>query len=428
MGIVDETARVAGLLSEAIRLGVRSFTPLDTNPIPSSWNHITKIDPEEEKKLPLLYPLYLSHTSAVSVGGSRDVDGKNTEETFILLERADVPTFHEPSAARHVTDRTREFAEFLAIPEVLNGDSQALVGTLGEGVEYLREDLIPETLSRKVGWLPVSTRRQLADFTTSWLLKQAVFEAYIIQNPDSAAAREANVTENDVLNPHEAAFRALAAEKHLESEVVYVEYSGTFGGNEAIELLEKVNTTVSWPRIWYGGGLDSRERTESILNAGADAVVVGNVFHEISKEEVELCERAKTELDTDASDAMVREWIINNTDPKNSSSRRYLATVPSVADPTETATDYMVGTVKTMLDLESLAMSATSTIDDPQGLHQFIGDFDVGSLPGTQYLKGCVSARGSKLPREYAINFLGGKLEIEAEQSSFDHLGLLSRK
>ena len=136
---------------DAARLLVRSA--LDTNPVPD-WDHVTKVDPEGAKKLPLLYPLWLAETDAVSVGGSADVTPANTEAAFDLLAPLSTPVCHEPSGAEHVTERSQETADLLLVPEVLNGDSEALVGTLGVAIESVREVLAPQLVGRKAPWLP----------------------------------------------------------------------------------------------------------------------------------------------------------------------------------------------------------------------------------------------------------------------------------
>ncbi|MFC7080693.1 geranylgeranylglyceryl/heptaprenylglyceryl phosphate synthase [Halorussus caseinilyticus] len=237
---------------------------------------------------------------------------------------------------------------------MLNGDSESLVGQLGEGTEYIREELVPELLGEKLPWLPARLADALADVTTSWLLAEAVFEAYVIQNPDSAAAREANVTESDLLSASETKQRAMAAERHLESELVYLEYSGTYGGDEAAETLAAVSESLSWSRLWYGGGLDSRERATAMLDAGADAIVVGDAFHRVADEEADLCERAAEDLEPGASASAVREWVGENVAIADSHAAAYLATIPSVSDPEGLARRYLTATVWTWLRLWEL--------------------------------------------------------------------------
>jgi phosphoglycerol geranylgeranyltransferase len=352
--LVDIVRKVDAIAATA-RIGSRSVLSLDTNRVPAEWTHITKVDPEADKELPLLFPLYLQHTSATEVGGSRDVTGENTQETFELVADRPVPAFQEPSAASHVTKRTREMATFLAIPEVVNGDAEAMVGTLGAGIEHVRTHLGPKIIEEK---LPVplgSFEDRLADFAASWLLREAVFEAYIIMNVDSAAAREGNVTEADLLDPEQARQRSIAAEHYLESEIIYLEYSGRFGGEEAAELLGAIDDAVSWPRIWYGGGLDDRENARAMLDAGADAVVVGDVFHRVAAEERDHCESLVADLGTDADRSAVEEWVASNVDVAGSSAAGYLSTIPEVADPEGLAEEYLVATLDTYLQLRRLA-------------------------------------------------------------------------
>lgn len=355
MTTLDGIAGGLGRVARGASLASRTVLPLDTNPVPAEWTHITKVDPEEDKKLPLLYPLYLRHTDAVSVGGSADVTARNAEATFDLLEPASTPAFHEPSGARQVTHRTHEKADLLAIPEVLNGDVESLVGDLGEAAEYVREELAPDLLADEFPWLPDIVADPLANVATSWLLAEAVFEAYIIQNPDSAAAREAGVTEDDLLSPREAKQRAMAAERHLDSELVYLEYSGTYGGDEAAEILTRVSDSLSWSRLWYGGGLDSRDHAERMLDAGADAVVVGDAFHRVAEEEVEVCERAVGSLDPDASRTAVEEWVRQNVAVADSNAAAYLATIPSAPNPERLAEQYLTATVWSWLTLHNVA-------------------------------------------------------------------------
>ncbi|MFC7059647.1 geranylgeranylglyceryl/heptaprenylglyceryl phosphate synthase [Halovenus salina] len=355
MSLPDIATRLERAASTATIAG-RSLLGLDTNPVAADWRHITKVDPEGEKQLPLCYPLYLSHTSAISVGGSRDVTSENTAETFDLLEFSPAPAFHEPSDATHVTDETREQSTFLAIPEVLNGDSEALVGTLGLGIEYVKEDLGPSMLADKLGVsLDGVFGDRIGNFAAGYMLQDAVFEAYIIMNSDSAAAREANVTEDDLLSPQVAKQRALAAEHHLESEVIYLEYSGTYGGEEAVDILEAIDGATTWSRLWYGGGLDNRENAQAVLDAGADAVVVGDIFHDIAAEEAELFEQARTEFDGPVEVDAIRDWIETTATVPEMSATRYLSTITDVPQPETQALDYLASGVSFALELERIA-------------------------------------------------------------------------
>jgi len=331
-------------------LGVLARTVVDSNPVPADWQHVTKIDPEGAKKLPLLYPLWLSETDALSVGGSADVTPENTEAAFDLLTGVEPPLCHEPSGADHVTERSRADADLLLIPEVLNGDSDALVGTLGNAVESLREELAPELVRKKAPWLPPRIADSLANLGTSVLLSRAAFEAYIVQNPDSAAAREAGVTADDVLSAGEAKQHAMAADRHLDSEILYLEYSGTFGGADAVETLQLLSSAVTRSRIWYGGGLVDADDVATVRDAGADTVVIGDAFHDIAAAEAERLAAAERELDTAADTETVREWTAERV-AADSPGARFLSTIPAVDEPVELARAYAGATVRAWLEL-----------------------------------------------------------------------------
>jgi phosphoglycerol geranylgeranyltransferase len=405
--------RAASLLS----IGGRTLLGLDTNPVSAEWNHITKVDPESGKKLPLLYPAYLAHSSAISVGGSRDVTDKNTEETFDLVTQTATPAFHEPSEATHVTGETRDQADFLAVPEVLNGDTEALIGTLGRGLEYVRTDLGPAMVEDKVG-LPLNGffGDRVSDFAAGYLMQDAVFEAYIIMNLDSAAAREANVTEDDLLSPQQAKERALAAEHHLESEIIYLEYSGTFGGDEAADLLEAIDDGVSWSRIWYGGGLDSRENVNKVLDAGADAVVVGDVFHRVAEVEADLIAQAREEFDASADHEALREWVEETVDVAETEAGRYLSTIQHVTSPDEQASEYLATAVELALVLDEIAAG----LDDPAMAD--IEDALAGeTLPGEE----AVGSEGTAGLRQVARAALAQRFDVAGEDRELArHLAL----
>jgi len=413
MSLPEIARRLESAVSMASIVG-RTIFGLDTNPVPADWTHITKVDPEREKELPLAFALYLTHTSAVSVGGSQDVTAENSEETFELLAHADVPTFHEPSDSTHVTDTTHDHSDFIAVPEVLNGDSESLVGTLGKGIEYVQEEFGPRMVEEKFGFnLESILGDRVGNFAAAYLMEESVFEAYIIMNPDSAAAREANVTEADLLSPQEAKERALAAEYHLESEIIYLEYSGMFGGQEATDILNAIDEGISWSRVWYGGGLDSRENATAVLDAGADAVVVGDVFHDVAALEATLAERAIAELSSDTSSEEIRSWVADEVSEDNPAFR-YLSTIPDVPDPEQRAIRYLAVGVEIGLLLEEIAQS----LDDPSAA-DIRRELDSEPLPGESHLVDVLGDDdAAELARIIATNLLARRFSLSAEDIS----------
>jgi len=379
---LDDIVQTLDTLGAAISIGGRTLVGVDTNPVPDEWDHITKVDPEETKRLPLAYPLYLAHTSAVSVGGSTNVTEQNTLETFDLLDPTSVPAFHEPSEATHVTEDIHQRASFMAVPEVLNGNTESIVGALGKSLDHGREEVAPRLIRQKIP-IPLgeTIEGRLSNFLTSWLFHEAVFEAYIIMNVDSAAAREAGVTESDLLSPEEAKHHAMAAEHHLESEVIYLEYSGRFGDEEAADILAAIDDGVEWSRVWYGGGLDDRENAQAMLDAGADAVVVGDIFHRIAKEERKHCSAIAQSLEHDADRATIEAWIADNVDVDGSSATRYLSTIPDLPDPAGLAEEYLVATLETYLRLTDLA----DRLESPTSLRDVETTVE-GSVPGVEHV------------------------------------------
>ncbi|MEA5389109.1 geranylgeranylglyceryl/heptaprenylglyceryl phosphate synthase [Haloarculaceae archaeon H-GB2-1] len=160
------------------------------------------------------------------------------------------------------------------------------------------------------------------------------------------------MTEDDLLSPEQARQRAMAADRHLGSELVYLEYSGTYGGEEAEAILDQIADRMTQSRLWYGGGIDSREKAERMLQAGADTVVVGDVFHEVADEEATVCVRAREEFDEGAPRRAIREWIGEEVDVETSAAARYLRTIPAVDAPVATAERHLADTVQCYLALQ----------------------------------------------------------------------------
>lgn len=388
-----------------------------TNPVPADWTHVTKVDPEPDKRLPLLFPAYLAATDAVSVGGSRGVTAADTAATFAALDPADTPAILEPSAAEHITPETRSAARLLALPEVLNGSDESLVGTLGEGVAGLHDEMVPGVLRDAVpSWArrlaPARLRRwaaktvgdPLADVLVSWLVTRAVSEAYVVQNPDSAAAREANVAPEDVLSPAAARERALAAEHRLGSEIVYLEYSGTFGDEAATETLAALQEATQWARVWYGGGVRSAAAADAVLSAGADAVVVGDAFHDVADEEAELVARYLADRGVatpaalsaaDAEPATIGAWLDESVDLAATAAAGYLSTQPTVDDHVGLARRYLTATVATWLwlasDRAAAAGDRADAVQSPWTTGAYDGVFAAGGEAFAETLRTAVA-------------------------------------
>jgi len=238
------------------------------------WNsvtHVTKVDPAEE--LPDLGPLGL--TDLVIVGGS---DGVTRENSLAAIKRInsvypETPVLQEPYSSSHVSKETIDAADYLSIPAVFNGSHDNF---LAKHLEFFTElgnrpEELPGAGLPVVGDIIASRGRS----AVAELSGRIFGEGYVIQNLDSKAAAESGVERR--YTTEEVAGAALATEAFYGFPVFYVEYSGTYGGPEDVRAAA---TYLDETVLLYGGGIRSHEQTEEVLAAGADAVVVGDCFHE----------------------------------------------------------------------------------------------------------------------------------------------------
>jgi phosphoglycerol geranylgeranyltransferase len=98
-------------------------------------------------------------------------------------------------------------------------------------------------------------------------------EAYIVLNPFSAVAIVTRAQTG--LSPKEAAAYAEVADRFFHFPIVYIEYSGTFGNPELLKAVrEKMHNSI----LYYGGGIDSREKAEAMAKY-ANTIVIGNAVY-----------------------------------------------------------------------------------------------------------------------------------------------------
>ncbi|WP_306056574.1 geranylgeranylglyceryl/heptaprenylglyceryl phosphate synthase [Natronococcus wangiae] len=234
--------------------------------------HVTKVDPA--KPLPPDLEV-LEGTNLVLVGGSDNVSEGNSLEAIERVTAAfpELPIFQEPYSSEHVSRDTVEAADYLSIPAVYNGDWDHFVGKhvdlfteVGKKPDELLGSGIPI-----VGDLIASKG---VDAVTE-LAAKVVGEGYVVQHLESTAAAVSGVDAK--YTPEQVAGAALATEALYGFPIFYVEYSGTYGGPTDVEAAARY---LSETALFYGGGIDSAEKASEILEAGADAIVVGDCFHD----------------------------------------------------------------------------------------------------------------------------------------------------
>jgi phosphoglycerol geranylgeranyltransferase len=99
-------------------------------------------------------------------------------------------------------------------------------------------------------------------------------EAYVVMNPEASVAQ---LTEADCdLTADDVAAYARVAERMFGQEIVYVEYSGTYGDPEIVGAAQGALDDAT---LFYGGGVDGYDAAHE-MGRHADVVVVGNLLHD----------------------------------------------------------------------------------------------------------------------------------------------------
>lgn len=235
-------------------------------------SHITKVDPA--KPLPDDLAV-LSGTDLVLVGGSDNVTAENTTEAIAQIRNTvdELPVLQEPYRADHVSRETFDRVDGIAVPAVYNGNREHF---LEKHLDFFT-DLGSTPASVRGAGLPVvgDMIERRGREAISELAQHIIGEGYVIQNPDSRAAEVSGAAEP--FSREEVAGAALATEAFYRFPIFYIEYSGTYGGTADVQAAAPhLDDTI----LLYGGGITSRDQTMDILEAGADAVVVGNCFHD----------------------------------------------------------------------------------------------------------------------------------------------------
>ena len=212
----------------------------------AEWDHILKIDPDK----PLVEgetfaDVCQTGTDAIEIGGTLGMTEDKMQRVIEACAAYDVPLYQEPSNPSVVIDSPA--LDGYLIPTVFNStDPFWLVGAHKEWVR----------IENGLDW----------DRTTT--------EAYIVLNPEASVAE---YTEADCeQSADDVAAYARVAEKMFGQEIVYIEYSGTFGDPEIVEAAAKATDDAT---LFYGGGVGGYDNAYE-MGQHADVIVVGDLVHD----------------------------------------------------------------------------------------------------------------------------------------------------
>jgi phosphoglycerol geranylgeranyltransferase len=217
------------------------------------WKHITKLDPDRRNTPELVETALQSGTDAIMISGTQGITPANVRRLLATVRHPSIPIVLEPVNSQSVTFDT----DYLFIPTVINSMDRWWY------------------IDAHVDWLQ-KLRRSRARIP--W--EKIVPEAYIVLNPRSAVAK---VTKCETrLSAQKVQAYSSFADGFLKFPIVYIEYSGVYGNPR---LVKSVRETLSQATLFYGGGIDSRERAKEM--ARHSTIVVGNILYEDPKKYLE---------------------------------------------------------------------------------------------------------------------------------------------
>jgi phosphoglycerol geranylgeranyltransferase len=211
----------------------------------TDWDHVLKVDPDKPLRDGETFEdVCRTGTDAIEVGGTLDVTRDKMGRVIDACERYDVPLYQEPSNPAVVVEHDA-LAGYL-VPVVMNAGDVSWI--TGAHKEWVRIDTID--------WSRTHT------------------EAYVVMNPDASVAQ---LTDADCeQSVEDVAAYAKVAERMFGQEIVYVEYSGTYGDPEKVAAAAEALDEAT---LFYGGGVHDYDSAHRMARH-ADVVVVGDLLHD----------------------------------------------------------------------------------------------------------------------------------------------------
>jgi phosphoglycerol geranylgeranyltransferase len=227
------------------------------------WDHVLKVDPDKSLvEGETFEDVMKTGTDAIQVGGTLDVTQEKMQRVIDACRKHDVPLYQEPSNPAVVVED--DALDGYLVPVVMNaGDPFWITGAHKEWVRISELD-----------WERTAT------------------EAYIVLNPEASVAE---YTDADCdLDADEVAAYATVSERMVGQDIVYVEYSGTFGDTDVVGAAQDALDEAT---LFYGGGIQDYDDAYE-MGQHADTIVVGDLLHDVGVDAV----RETVEGVTDAHD------------------------------------------------------------------------------------------------------------------------------
>jgi phosphoglycerol geranylgeranyltransferase len=212
----------------------------------TEWDHVLKVDPDKDLADDETFAdVCQTGTDAIEIGGTLDITTEKMQRVVDACSKYDVPLYQEPSNPGVVIES--EDLDGYLIPTVFNAKESFWV--TGAHKEWVRID-------GPLDWERTTT------------------EAYIVLNPEASVA-ELTDADTDQAADDVASFAAVA-EKMFGQEIIYVEYSGTFGDTEKVAAAQDA---LDDSTLFYGGGIHDYDSAYE-MGKHADTIVVGDLLHD----------------------------------------------------------------------------------------------------------------------------------------------------
>ncbi|WP_313692212.1 phosphoglycerol geranylgeranyltransferase [Halorarum halobium] len=212
----------------------------------TDWDHVLKVDPDKDlRDGDTFADVCETGTDAIEIGGTLDITADKMQRVVDACEAYDVPLYQEPSNPGVVIDD--DALDGYLVPTVFNAGGPFWI--TGAHKEWVRID-------NGLDWERTHT------------------EAYIVLNPEASVAQ---LTDADCdLSADDVAAYARVAERMFGQEIVYVEYSGTFGDTETVGA---ARAALDDATLFYGGGIHDYDSAHE-MGKHADTIVVGDLLHD----------------------------------------------------------------------------------------------------------------------------------------------------